>query len=57
MTEEQKKLWEDWIEEIKELRKDWTYEAWSTPESIKHDEMLLAVDKELERLWKMEQEK
>ena len=57
MTEEQKKLWKEMIEEIKELRKGWTYEGWSTPETIKHDEMFLAADKELERLWKMEQEK
>ena len=57
MTKEQKKLWEEMIEEIKELRKGWTYEGWSTPETIKHDEMFLEVDKELERLWKMEQEK
>ena len=57
MTEEQKKLWKEMIEEIKELQKDWMYEAWSTPKTIKNDEMFLAVDKELERLWKMEQEK
>ena len=54
MSEEQKKLWKEMIEEMKELRNDWIYEDWGSPEMIKHDEMFLAVDKELKRLWSVE---